>query len=436
MNTEQVHEDQMVQVAPDAPRRDSDRRALRFLASLALVLTVGLTGYFLGRADHGTANAVAKTGTTPPLFPSPGSVGNGNNGGYGNFGGYGGFPNSSTAPSGNAPSSMADAAAAKIAASVDPGLVDINTELSNQQGAAAGTGMIVSSDGLVLTNNHVINGATSISVRDVGTGKVYNATVVGYDTTSDVAVLQLKNASGLSTITTNTKAVTKSESVVGIGNAGGAGGTPSYAPGSVVAVDQSITAGDEENPTGAEALTGMIEINANIQSGDSGGALVNSTGEVIGMDTAASSVNENPEFDSANSSTQGFAIPIGTALSIATSIEQGLSSSTVHIGATAFLGIEIAATSVSPYGGYGNGSPSTSTGVTVAGTVANGPAANAGLKAGDVIVSINGTSVASLTSIENILQLLKPGDTIHVAYTNVNGAPATLNLRLGSGPPQ
>jgi S1-C subfamily serine protease len=433
MNTEVVHDDQVGQVAPDTTRRDSDHRMLRFLASLALVLTVGLTGYFLGRADHGLANAVAKTGTTPSPFLNGGNVGNGNGGAFGNFGGY---PSPSTAPSGNAPSSKSDAAAAKIAASVDPGLVDINTEISYGQSAAAGTGMIVSSDGLILTNNHVIDGATSISVRDVGTGKVYDATVVGYDVSSDVAVLQLKNASGLTTIATNTKALTKGESVVGIGNAGGVGGTPSYAPGSVLGVDKSITAGDNENPTGAETLTGMIETNADIQSGDSGGALVNSKGEVIGMDTAASSGNGSPQFDSVNSTTQGFAIPIETALNIATSIEHGLSSATVHIGTTAFLGIEVGGTSVSPYGGNGNVSPSTSNGVTVAGTIANGPAANSGLTAGDVIVSINGTSVTTLTSVESILQSLKPGDTIHVGYTNVNGAPATLNLQLGSGPPQ
>jgi S1-C subfamily serine protease len=124
------------------------------------------------------------------------------------------------------------------------------------------------------------------------------------------------------------------------------------------------------------------------------------------------------------------------SIPLSTSIEQGLSSSTVHVGTTAFLGIEIGGTSVTPYGGYGNVSPNTSAGVTVAGTIANGPAANSGLKAGDTIDTINGTSVSTLNSVENVLQSLQPGDTIHIGYTNVNGTSATLSLQLGSGPPQ
>lgn len=315
--------------------------------------------------------------------------------------------------------------------------MDITTTLSYQQGSAAGTGMIVSSNGLVLTNNHVIAGATSISVRDVATAKVYQATVVGYDVSSDVAVLQLKNASGLTTITTNIGAATLGESVVGIGNAGGLGGTPSYAAGSVVAVAQSITASNGQNPTNSETLTGMIEVNANIQAGDSGGALVNDKGEVIGMDTAASSGTAGPVFNAASSTTtQAYAIPIGTALAIATSIENGSSSSTLHIGATAFLGIEIDGSSPGPLAGIGNGSPATTKGVTVAGTVAGSAAAKSALSAGDVIISVNGQSTSTITSLDNIIRSLKPGDTVHVDYTNASGSQATLQLELGSGPPQ
>jgi S1-C subfamily serine protease len=412
----------------NTPRPHSHRRILRLLSALALVLAVGSTGYFIGRANQNTTSAVAKSGTTHPRFPS---VGNGN------FGNFGDNSNAPTTPSTNAPSSKADAAAAKIATSVDPGLVDITTQLSYQQSTAAGTGLIVSSNGLILTNNHVIDGATSISVRDVATGKVYKATVVGYDDSSDVAVLQLKNASGLTTITTNTSAVTKGESVVGIGNAGGAGGTPSYAAGSVLAVSQSITAGDAGNPTGSETLTGLIEFNADIQAGDSGGALVNAKGQVIGMDTAASSANNGPVFNSDSSTTtQAFAIPISTALAVATSIEHGSSSSTVHIGATAFLGIEADGASSSRFGGIGNAPQGTTSGVTVAGTVAGGPAATSALTAGDVIVSVNGQSVTTITSLDKILQTLKPGNTVSVGYTNTSGAQATLQLALGSGPPQ
>ena len=426
-NSEYVDGVQVEPITPEAPRRSSHHRVLLALSALTLVLAAGLTGFFVGHANQPSGPAVAKVGAAPPQFPT---------GGYGGYGNYGGNANAPTTPAANAPSSKANAAAGKIASSVDPGLVDITTQLSLQQGTAAGTGMVLSSNGLVLTNNHVIDGATSISVRDVATGKVYKATVVGYDVSSDIAVLQLKNASGLTTIKTDTGTVTKGESIVGIGNAGGTGGTPSYAAGTVLALGQSITASDSGNPTGSETLTGMIEINAPIQPGDSGGALANSSGQVIGMDTAASASN-GPVFNSdSTTTTQAFAIPISTALAIATSIENGSSSSTVHIGKTAFIGIELAPTSPGPTGGFGNAQPGTTSGVTVAGTEAGTPAAKSALTSGDVIVSVNGQSVTTTTSLEQILQTLKPGDSVTVGYTNTSGAQATLNLVLGSGPAQ
>lgn len=428
MNTEHEDAGSSEMMTPETPRGSSHPRILLAVSALTLVVAAGSFGFFLGHNNQNSTNAVAKQGSTFPQFPS---------GGYGGYGNYGGNSNATPPPT-SAPTSTGGAAAAKIATSVDPGLVDITTQLSYQSSSAAGTGMIVSSTGLVLTNNHVIDGATSISVRDVATGKVYKATVVGYDESSDVAVLQLKNASGLTSITTNTNAVTKGESVVGIGNAGGVGGTPSYAAGSVVAVDKSITAYDDENPTGSEALTGLIEINAGIQPGDSGGALVNASGEVIGMDTAASAANGNPVFnsDSLTTTTQAFAIPISTALAIAKSIENGSSSSTVHIGTTAFFGILVDGTSSGPSAGFGGGSPATTSGVTVAQTVAGTPAAKSALTSGDVITSVNGQFVTTITSLDKLLQALKPGDTVHVGYTNTNGAQATLDLVLGSGPPQ
>lgn len=430
LNTE--HEDvvQPDPISEVAPQRNTHKRVMLGLSALTLVLAAGLTGFFVGHANQNSTKAVAKVGTALPQFPS---------GGDGSYGGYtynGGNSNTPATPTGNDPTPQANSAAAKVATSVDPGLVDITTQLSLQQGTAAGTGTIISSKGLILTNNHVIAGATSISVRDVATGKVYSATVVGYDVSSDIAVLQLKNASGLTTIKTNTSTVTKGESVVGIGNAGGTGGTPSYAAGSVLAVNQTISAGDSGNPTGSETLTGMIEMNANIQAGDSGGALVDSKGQVIGMDTAASASN-NPVFNSANTTTtQAFAIPIGTALSIAKSIENGNSSSTVHVGATAYLGIEVNPSSGSPFAGLGNGQQGTTSGVTIAQTVPGTPAANSALTAGDVIVSVNGQVVTTITSLDTILGTLKPGDTVHVGYTTASGTQATLDLVLGSGPSQ
>jgi len=125
-------------------------------------------------------------------------------------------------------------------------------------------------------------------VTDVGNNKTYTASVVGYDRTKDVAVLQLHNASGLTTATLgNSSNASVGEDVVGIGNAGGTGGTPSAVGGTVTALNQSITASDDGDGT-SEQLSGLIETNADIQPGDSGGSLVNTSGDVIGMDTAAS----------------------------------------------------------------------------------------------------------------------------------------------------
>ena len=405
------------------------------MVAAALLIVVGGFGFALGH-DVVTPTAAPSTQSrvANPFFPTNGSGGSSRAGALNGAGGFGGFSGRIpfiSIPSGSGTHSSGEAAA-KIAKLVDPGLVDIDTNLGYQDGAAAGTGMILTKNGYVLTNNHVIDGATSITARDVQTGTTYKATVVGYDVTSDVAVLKLSDAKDLTTVTLgDSNDVTKDEKVVGIGNAGGVGGTPSYAAGSVLAISQSITANDEENPNGAERLTGLSEVNANIEPGDSGGPLVNSQGDVIGMDTAGSS-NGDFGFDpSGTTSTQAYAIPINTALSIATSIERGDGTSSIHIGATAFLGVEVSSGSSST----SNGTASTS-GVTVQEVIPNTPAASTALIAGDVITSVNGTSVSTTAGLAAIIQTLRSGQTIQVGYTDQTGASSTLSLTLGSGPAQ
>jgi S1-C subfamily serine protease len=415
--------------APEATPKVHYKARLSFmnaLTALALLLAIGGFGFFLGHDVVKPATIPsAASRTSRPYFGSNGS---------GTF--PGGFGGSISFPSISGPSrssSTKNAAAAKIAKTVDPGLVDINTNLSYQEASAAGTGMVLTSSGLVLTNNHVIDGATSISATDVATGMTYQAKVVGYDETLDVALIKLKNASGLTTVTTaNSSDVTKDEKIVGIGNAGGAGGTPSYAAGSVVALNQAITATDDENPAGAEQLTGMIEINANIQPGDSGGPLVNSEGKVIGMDTAGSSDSGGFGFVSSTpSATQAYAIPINTALAVVKTIEKGTSSATVHVGATAFLGVEVGSPVQS-----GTTTPNTVAGVPVDATIPNTPAGNSALTAGDVITSINGESVTTTSDIAKVLQAFRPGDTVSIGYVNADGVSSTLSLTLISGPAQ
>ena len=346
----------------------------------------------------------------------------------------------------------------QIASRVSPGLVDVTSTLGYAGATAMGTGIVLTSNGEVLTNNHVINGATSVSVTDIGNGKTYKATVVGYDASHDIAVLQLSGASGLTTATTgDSSTVQVGDKVVGIGNAGGKGGTPSVAAGAVTALNQSITASDEGSSS-SEQLSGLIETNADIQAGDSGGPLVNSHGQVIGVDTAASSANQsgngssdpfgngssdpfgglgNGSSDNGSSgssqqtTTQAFAIPINTALSIASQIEGGHASSTVHIGTTAFLGVEIASSSQqSSFGSSGSGS----SGVAIAGVQSGTPADAAGLSAGDVITSVAGQSVSSGTSIQQVLANHHPGDNISISWTDANGQSHTATVTLAAGP--
>jgi S1-C subfamily serine protease len=316
-----------------------------------------------------------------------------------------------------------------IAATVDPGLVDINSTFGYEEASGAGTGIVLTSTGEILTNNHVIDGATSISVTDVGNGKTYKATVVGYDKTQDIAVLQLQDASGLKVakIGSSTSA-TVGEAVVAIGNAGGTGGTPSAAGGSIIALNQPITASDELGGT-SEQLTGLIEVNADVEPGDSGGSLVNSAGQVIGIDTAASGTNgEEDGFDtSSDTGNEGFAIPINEALTIARQMVAGTASATVHIGSTAFLGVELA-TSDSSFGS------SITSGAEIAGVIDGGTAAAAGLAEGDVITTLGGHTVDSATTLSTLMNGYHAGTKVELGWTDTNGQSHTATVTLGSGP--
>jgi S1-C subfamily serine protease len=328
--------------------------------------------------------------------------------------------------------------ASQIAARVDPALVDVISTDGYQQATSEGTGIVLSSTGEILTNNHVIEGATSIKVIDIGNGKTYTATVVGYDASHDVAVIQAQNASGLTTASLgDSSSVQAGDSVTALGNAEGKGGTPAVASGTVTALNQSITASDELSSV-SEQLTGLIETNAPIEPGDSGGPLVNSYGQVIGMDTAASS---NYQFQGQSSAaTQAYSIPINEALSIAKQIESSTTSADVHIGATAFLGLEIGSSSSNSngfggFGGFGGQSGQSGTsGVTVSGTVSGSPAASAGITEGDTITAVGGTSVTSAEDVAHALVKYHPGDSISVTWVDESGQSHTSNLTLASGP--
>jgi S1-C subfamily serine protease len=370
-------------------------------------LVVGATAL----VASGAVIAVAVSSTQPQIVSGLGSIVQ--SGPAMDRQGSGGQPpsqlpsGSNPVPGGSTPTTGTASAAQQI------GVVDINTVLQYQGARAAGTGMVLTSSGEILTNNHVIDGATSISVQVVTTGKTYTATVVGTAPTQDVAVLQLQNASGLQTADLGSSTgLQVGAAVTGVGNAGGTGGTPSAAIGTIVALNQSLTATDQ-NGQNPERLTGMIETDAPIQAGDSGGPLYDSANHVIGMDTAASAGTLNTPV--------GFAIPINTATAVADQIEAGKASATIHIGLPGFLGVSVA------------DSPTTA-GALVQSALAGGPAAKAGIAAGDVITDVGGTPVGSSSALRSAIGTHKPGQSVAVSWVDSAGQAHHATITLITGP--
>jgi S1-C subfamily serine protease len=345
---------------------------------------------------------------------------------------------------------------------VKPGLVDITSTLKYASETAEGTGMILSPSGLVLTNNHVIDGATEITVTLADNGhQTYPAQVVGYDSTDDVAVLQLTRASGLATVSFgDSSQVRMGTPVLALGDAEGRGSvTP--APGDISGLDRSIQASDEGSGT-VEDLNHMLETNADIQQGDSGGALANSAGQVIGMVTAA-----NTGSGGQPGGTMGFAIPIDTALIIARQIADHQASSTVYIGLPGFLGVEVAQNdSPNPrrqaayeeqqsgdnQGGSGRGRLAcvaggqqpgvpariapVSSGALILGILCGTAAESRGLAPGDVIISVNGQAVTTPNSLTAITARYHPGNVVSVGWEDIHGSRHTARFALGYGPPR
>jgi S1-C subfamily serine protease len=303
-------------------------------------------------------------------------------------------------------------------AALGTGVVDVTTVLGYQNASAAGTGIVLTASGEVLTNNHIIRGATTIRVTDPSTGRSYPATVAGYSVTSDVAVLQLSGAPHLRAVALgNSSTVKLGQRVTAVGNAGGVGGRPSSAAGRVTGLARSIVASDGQGHS--ERLVGLIRTNAALQPGDSGGPLLNSAGRVVGMDTAASA---GFEFQSAS---EAFAIPINYAINLAKQIEAGRASATVHIGSTPMLGVSVSfATSESVPGAL------------VAGVVAGSPADQAGIVIGDTITTLDGQPIVSYDVLSTLLLRHNAGDTVTVGWVDQNGAAQTANVQTAAGPPQ
>jgi S1-C subfamily serine protease len=434
---------------PPRPRQRGLMTAVTYIAVAAMAAAAG--GLFVAFTDSGSQPPAASTGTGSGTFP--------NNGTGNPFGGLG---------KGGTPS-VSQGTLHQVEKAVKPGLVVITSNLKydGSGAAAAATGMIISKSGLVLTNNHVINGTTGLQAIVVSTGQRYQARWLGYDKGSDIAVIQLIGATGLRTIPVGDSSTVKvGSNVIGMGNAGGTG-TITSVPGTVTALNQSITASDDGSGVAPERLTGMIQTNANIIPGDSGGPLASTDGKVIGMDTAASSSGV-----SSSQQNVGFAIPINKALTIARQIIAGQAGSGVQIGTSGFVGVLVPSgangmqsTQTSPRAqlqqqraneqNFGQPTPTPSTclqsggaagvptkiapvssGTLVLGSLCNTPAAGAGLVAGDVITSVNSQSVSSPASLMHVLQGVRGGSTISLTWVTPSDKTITRTITLESAPPQ
>ena len=413
---------------PPPPQRDRRRgRLLVYLsvAALAAGVGAGLTVAFGGQGSSSSA------GSASGDIPSP--------------------HDDQTGPA----SGLNEAA---VLRKVKPGLVDITSQLKYASETAEGTGMILSSNGLVLTNNHVIDGATYVSVALAGnTRRIYPAQVVGYDSVDDVALLKLTGAAGLATVSIgDSSQVRVGTPVLALGDAEGKGGvTP--APGAISGLNRSIQASDQGSGT-TENLNHMLQTDAQIQQGDSGGALANNAGQVIGMVTAANTASGGQ-----HGNTTGFAIPIDYALRIARQIADDQSSSTVHIGLPGFLGVEVAPTSspnprqqareeqqsgdqggASPRGpgcvaiGQDPGVPPriapADAGALILGVLCDTAARSRGLAPGDVIISVNGQAVTNPNALTAITAGYRPGDVVSVGWLDTRGRRHTAKIMLSDGP--
>ncbi len=322
---------------------------------------------------------------------------------------------------------------AAVAAATDPAVVDVDTVLDGLEGggAAAGTGMVVSPNGLIVTNNHVVEGADTVTVVVPGHGS-RTATVIGTDPSADVAVLKVAGLSALPTVQFGgSSSVIVGDPVVAIGNALGLGGSPTVTQGIISATGRTITASDEtgSNP---ETLRGLLQTDAPIAPGNSGGPLVDAADQVIGMDTAGASAGTT-------GASLGFAIPSTTVLAIADEIEAHKDLPGLVYGRQAFLGVDVVDGSPAGGAGFGFGvgsvasTPNGTPGVVVAAVDPASPAATVGIESGDVITAVNGQPTATTTALSDAIEAEQPGQVVSLTVSTQSGT-ETIPVHLAQAP--
>ncbi len=299
------------------------------------------------------------------------------------------------------------------------GVVIIDT--TGPSGEAAGTGMVLDSDGTVLTNYHVVEGSSTIEVT-LSTGAQYSATVLGHSATSDIAVLQLADASGLATVVPDEDGVGIGQTVTGMGNANGAG-VLATTSGQVTGLDETIQVSDEGS-WASTTLTGLIETNTNAVPGDSGGPTYDAEGEVIGITSAGASSNQRTSARRMPTESVSYVIPIDTALQIVDQVLAGDESAGVSVGPNAWLGVSITDMRA------GRGSQASGVGV----ISVEGPAALAGVAAGSILTTVDGAAISNTSAVSEVLAGHQPGDVVQLTWTDASGQQHTGTVTLGTSP--
>ncbi|NYI46620.1 S1-C subfamily serine protease [Nocardioides aromaticivorans] len=296
--------------------------------------------------------------------------------------------------------------ASDASAEQSTGIVQITSTLTN--GTGAGTGLVLDADGTIVTNHHVVDGATRIEVTVVSTGQTYRATYLGGDAVTDVAVLQLEGASGLTPVDLSDDAAQVGDQITAVGDAGGDGGSLTAAPGTVSALGQDITV--QETDGSSTKLTDLIRMDAYVVPGDSGGAVLDDQGDVVGMNVAASSGSRN---------VTGYAIPIATVESVVDRIEAGDESGDIELGYSGYLGVGL--------------DPSASSAL-IAQVIDDTAAEEAGLAVGDTITAVDGDTIGTADALRSAIAAHDPGDRVTITWTTSGGSTRSATVTLGEGP--
>ncbi len=381
---------------PKKKKKFNGKRVARSAVALVLAAAMGFAGGFVGAKFGGSGKVVIQQ-VAPSSTADSAS----------------GSDSSITAAS----SSGSSLTTEQVADLVSPSVVVITTEQvvysqwswygQNQVESGAGSGVIISSDGYILTCAHVVDGASTITVT-IG-DKDYTATLVGEDTTSDIAVIKI-DADGLTPATVgNSDSLKVGQSVMAVGNPlGELGGT--VTGGMISALNRSVTI---QGSSSVNTMS-LIQMDASVSPGNSGGGLFNMNGELVGIVNAKSS--------SSDAEGLGFAIPINAAIKVAQELlENGYVTGRPYLGIT-YLAVTDAQTAsqlgVNAYGVY------------VVEVVKGGPAEKAGLQAGDRIVSVDGTEIASKDDLGTLMQKHAAGDTLSITIAR-EGQMQTVNVTLG-----